>query len=194
MNEQAAIQLAQEGNSDAFQHLFDENKNKIFSLAYQYAKNAEDAEDILQETFIKAYYSIDKFQHQRETTFSAWLYRIGINCSIDHLRKNKMRKTKHIDKDDISQLPSSDDSSDPLNSGERKEVREKLTQVLSSMAPRQRMVFILRHYQQLPVKEIADVMKCSEGSVKKQLFRAFQMIKKHFKNLFPEDNYEMPKI
>ncbi len=53
------------------------------------------------------------------------------------------------------------------------------------------MVFILRHYQQLSVKEIADYMKCSEGSVKKQLFRAFHMIKKHFKSLFSEENYEM---
>jgi RNA polymerase sigma-70 factor (ECF subfamily) len=191
MNEQAAIQLAQEGNPDAFQHLFNENRNKIFSLAYQYAKNAEDAEDILQETFIKAYYSIDKFQPQRETTFSAWLYRIGINCSIDHLRKNKMRKEKHIDKDDISQLPSSDNSSDPLNSGERKEVREKLTTVLNSMAPRQRMVFILRHYQQFSIAEIAESMGCSEGSVKKQLFRAFSEIKRQFRSLIPEKSYEM---
>lgn len=191
MNEQAAIQLAQEGNSDAFRHLFDENKNKIFSLAYQYAKNAEDAEDILQETFIKAYYSIDKFQVQRETTFSAWLYRIGINCSIDHLRKNKMRKDKHIDKDDISQFPSSDDNSDPLNSGERKEVREKLTQVLNNMAPRQRMVFILRHYQQFSIVEIAESMGSTEGSVKKQLFRAFSEIKMQFRSLIPEKSYEM---
>jgi RNA polymerase sigma-70 factor (ECF subfamily) len=191
MNEQAAIQLAQEGNPDAFRHLFDENKKKIFSLAYQYAKNAEDAEDILQETFIKAYYSIDKFQVQRETNFSAWLYRIGINCSIDHLRKNKMRKDKHIDKDDISQFPSSDDNSDPLNNGERKEVREKLTQVLNNMAPRQRMVFILRHYQQFSIAEIAESMGSSEGSVKKQLFRAFSEIKRQFRSLIPEKSYEM---
>lgn len=86
------VQSAQEGNKEAFRKLFEDNKNRIFSLTYHYLKNMEDAEDALQDTFIKAYYSLDKFDIQEATNFSAWLYRIGINCCLDSLRKSKKRK------------------------------------------------------------------------------------------------------
>ena len=76
----------------------------------------------------------------------------------------------------------------------KKEVSEKLTEVLKELPSGQRMVFILRHYQQLSTKEIAEYMRCSEGSVKKQLFRAFNEIKKQFHTLLPENRYEMQKL
>lgn len=194
MNQQTVIQLAQEGNTEAFRQLFDENKQKIFSLAYRYAKNAEDAEDILQETFIKAYNSLHKFHVQQETEFSAWVYRIGINCSIDHLRKNKIKKDKYIDVDNMPNISSNKEGSDPEHSSLLKEVRKSLEQVLNKLPARQRMIFILRHYQQLSIKEIAEYLKCSEGSVKKQLFRAFSEVKKQFKRLVLENKYEMQKV
>jgi len=191
MNEIEVVQLAQQGNTHAFRQLFDENKRKVYTLAYQYTKNKEDAEDILQETFIKAYNSLNKFKAQDNTNFSSWLYRIGINASIDHLRKNKMKKDNYIDSDQLPSISSDEGLSQPEHAIRIKEIRTKLDLSLNKLPKGQRMVFILRHYQELSVKEIADTMKCSEGSVKKQLFRAFQMIKKHFKNLFKEDNYEL---
>jgi RNA polymerase sigma-70 factor (ECF subfamily) len=191
MNETDAVQLAQQGNTHAFRQLFEENKRRVYALAYQYTKNKEDAEDILQETFIKAYNSLNKFKAQGDTNFSSWLYRIGINASIDHLRKNKMKKDNYIDSDQLPSISSDEGFSQPEHAIRIKEIRTKLDLTLSKLPRGQRMVFILRHYQQLSVKEIADYMKCSEGSVKKQLFRAFQMIKKHFKTLFQEDKYEL---
>jgi len=163
MNETEIVQMAQQGDTHAFRQLFEDNKRRVFTLAFQYTKNKEDAEDILQETFIKAFHSLDKFEAQDDTNFSSWLYRIGINTSIDHLRKNKMKKDNYIDSDQLPHISSNDGFSHPEHAVRIKEI----------------------------VKEIADYMKCSEGSVKKQLFRAFKMIKKHFKNLFSEDNYEM---
>ena len=191
MNEIEIVQMAQQGDTHAFRQLFEENKRRVFTLAFQYTKNKEDAEDILQETFIKAFHSLNKFKAQDDTNFSSWLYRIGINASIDHLRKNKMKKDNYIDSDLLPNITSDDGFSQPEHAIRIKEIRTKLDLSLSKLPKGQRMVFILRHYQQLSVKEIADTMKCSEGSVKKQLFRAFQMIKKRFKSLFPEDNYEM---
>ena len=191
MNEIEVVQLAQQGNPNAFRQLFEENKHRVFTLAFQYTKNKEDAEDILQETFIKAYHSLNKFKAQNNTNFSSWLYRIGINASIDHLRKNKMKKDNYIDSDSLPNSSSEDGFSQPEHVNRIKEIRTKLDLTLNQLPKGQRMVFILRHYQQMSVKEIADYMKCTEGSVKKQLFRAFQMIKKHFRNLFKEDNYEM---
>jgi RNA polymerase sigma-70 factor (ECF subfamily) len=194
MDQIAIIQLAQEGNKEALRLLFEENKQRIFSLAYQYVKNAEDAEDILQETFIKAYNSLDKFDYRNGTSFSPWLYRIGINCSIDYLRRHKKGKEKYRGMDDIDNISSGDSDSDPEHTRRKQEIRERIDQTLNRLSARQRMIFILRHYQQLSTKEIAEYLKCTEGSVKKQLFRAIQAMKQHLKGFILEKDYEMQKI
>jgi RNA polymerase sigma-70 factor (ECF subfamily) len=194
MDQIAIIQLAQEGNKEALRLLFEENKQRIFSLAYQYVKNAEDAEDILQETFIKAYNSLDKFDYRNGTSFSPWLYRIGINCSIDYLRRHKKGKEKYRGMDDIDNISSGDSDSDPEHTRRKQEIRERIDQTLNRLSARQRMIFILRHYQQLSTKEIAEYLKCTEGSVKKQLFRAIQAMKQHLKGFILEKDYDMQKI
>jgi len=193
MNEENLVKLAQEGNKEAMRALFDDNKKRIFHLAYQYVKNAEDAEDILQDTFIKTFNSLDKYDNQVGSSFSTWLYRIGINCSIDYLRRNK--KSKDTDgMDDFSNIASHNDDSNPEYKSLIKEAREKIEVFLNRLSAKQRMIFILKHYQQLTTKEIAECMNCSEGSIKKQLFRAVGEMKKHFKNFFTENSYEMQKI
>jgi len=194
MDEIALVQSAQEGSPGAFKLLFEDNKRRILSLAYQYTKNLEDSEDIVQDTFVKAYHSLQKFNIGANTNFSAWLYRIGINCSIDHLRKNKKQKDNIMPTDDINGLSAPTNTSNPDNTHHKREVREKLEQVLDTLTKRQRMIFILKHYQELSIKEIAEYMECSEGSVKKQLFRAISVLRKHFKCFLPENRYEMQKV
>lgn len=194
MKEVAVIKQAQEGNREAMRILFEENKKRIFSLAYQYTKNAEDAEDILQETFIKAYRSLHRFNIQDGKTFSPWLCRIGINCSIDYLRRNKARKEKDAIMKNIENLTSDDTDSNPENSSVQREIREKIDQTLNKLSGQQKIIFILKHYQQLTTKEIAEYLNCSEGSVKRQLFRAVSAMKIHLKGLILENKYEMQKI
>jgi RNA polymerase sigma-70 factor (ECF subfamily) len=194
MNERITIRHAQEGDREAFRKLFEENKNLIFSLAYRYTKNMEDAEDILQDTFIKAYHSLHTFHLQNNSTFSSWIYRICINCSIDFLRKNKKRKQSSDQNIEIQEVPSSHFSTDPESPRKLTDVQEKLNQVLEKLSTRQRMIFILKHYQEMGTKEIAEYMNCSEGSVKKQLFRAVSIVKENFRQFFPEKNYELQKI
>jgi RNA polymerase sigma-70 factor (ECF subfamily) len=194
MNEDAVIRLAQEGNKKAVRLLFEENKKKIFSLAYQYTRNAEDAEDILQDTFIKAYRSLPRFNIQDGNSFSPWLCRIGINCSIDYLRRNKKRKEKDSAQNNMESLASNDVNSNPENASTQKEIREKIDQTLDKLSGQQRIIFILKHYQQLTTREIAEYLDCSEGSVKRQLFRAVSAMKVHLKGLIMENKYEMQKI
>jgi RNA polymerase sigma-70 factor (ECF subfamily) len=194
MDEQAAIKSAQNGNTEALRLLFEDNRQKIFSLAYQYVKNVEDAEDILQETFIKAYRFLNKFNHQNGMRFSPWLYRIGINCSIDYLRRNKKRKDTDPDSESLEKVSSSDLTLDPEQTSQHKELREKIDQTLNRLSGRQKMIFILKHYQELTTAEIAEYLKCSEGSVKRQLFRAVATVKKNLKGLIMENNYEMQKV
>ncbi len=194
MNEDAVIKQAQEGNREAMRLLFEENKKKIFSLAYRYTKNKEDSEDILQETFIKAYRSLHRFNIQDGNSFSPWLCCIGINCSIDYLRRNKHRKEKDLAQDSMESLASDDVNSNPENTSIQKEIREKIDQTLDKLSGQQKIIFILRHYQQLTTKEIAEYLDCSEGSVKRQLFRAVSAMKVHLKGLILENKYEMQKI
>jgi len=96
--------------------------------------------------------------------------------------------------DDFPHISSTSQNSDPEYSSRLKETRQKIDEFLKNLTERQRMIFILKHYQELSTKEIAEHMNCSEGSVKKQLFRAVGAIKKQFKDFFTENSYEMQEI
>jgi RNA polymerase sigma-70 factor (ECF subfamily) len=194
MNERAVVESAQQGDTEAFRMLFEQNRQRIFSLAYQYTKNAEDAEDILQETFIKTYNFLDKYQTENDANFSSWIYRIGINCSIDYLRRKKRTRHDFSDWDKVEKTYSDDNHSNPEQSARLEELRERISVLVEMLSPRQRMVFILKHYQQLSIKEIAELLDCSEGSVKKQLFRAISSIKNPLKKLLWEKDYGLQKI
>ena len=191
MEERDLIHSARQGDVEAFRELFDTHRQRIFAIAFRYAKNKQDAEDILQDTFIKAFQSLDKFRLEESNSFISWLYRISINSSIDHLRKNKKMHDKYFDSDHIDRISSNDDAHNPEHTIRMQDVRDKLGAVLSTLTARQRMIFILRHYQQLTTEEIAEYMNCSQGSVKKQLFRAISAVKGHFKSLIPEKAYEV---
>ena len=193
MTETKVVQSDQQGDTEAFRMLFDQNRKRIFSLAYQYTKNKEDAEDILQETFIKTYNYLDKYKIENESTFSSWIYRIGINCSIDYLRRKKSKKEDYGDWDTWEKtLPSN--HSNPEQTIGLEQLREKINQLVEGLSPRQRMVFILKHYQQFSIKEIAEYLECSEGSVKKQLFRAVSAIKSPLKKYLWEKDYGLQKV
>jgi RNA polymerase sigma-70 factor (ECF subfamily) len=91
-NDRLAVLLAKEGNESAFRELYENNYETIYRLAYRYSRSPEDAEDIMQDTFIKAFKSIKKFDFSISSNFSAWIYQIGLNCSLDYLRKRKRIK------------------------------------------------------------------------------------------------------
>jgi len=173
--------------------LFEQNRKRIYALAYQYTKNKQDAEDILQETFIKTYNYLDKYKVENDSNFSSWIYRIGINCSIDYLRKKKNKKEDFSDWETREKtLPSRHPN--PEDTIGLEQLREKISHLVESLSPRQRMVFILKHYQQFSIKEIAEYLDCSEGSVKKQLFRAVSAIRSPLKKYLWEKDYGMQKI
>jgi RNA polymerase sigma-70 factor (ECF subfamily) len=183
------IQNAQQGDREAFSMLFEENKKMVFGLAFNYTKNKQDAEDILQDTFIKAFNGLKKFQLKKHASFSSWLYRIGVSCSIDFLRYKKRMK-KSISDWELMDRTSSE-GRDPEENASREDLKKKIERLVDDMPPRQKMAFVLKHFQQLKIKEIAEYMGCSEGSVKKQLFRGVENIKGSLKKLVWEKDYEM---
>jgi RNA polymerase sigma-70 factor, ECF subfamily len=185
------IQNAQQGDPEAFYMLFEKNKKMIFGLALKYTKNKQDAEDILQETFIKALNNLNKFQTKKYSSFSSWVYRIGINCSIDFLRDKKRIRENLSDWRLMDSTNSDASQTDPEKKASREDLKKKIELILNDMPPRQKMAFVLKHFQQLKIREIAEYMDCSEGSVKKQLFRAVTDLKSSLKKIFWEKEYEM---
>lgn len=182
-DEHNLVDLAQKGDHTAMEELFMQNKEKIFNLAFRSTGNTQDAEDLLQDIFSKAFIAVRKNQYQarEDAAFSTWLYRIGINCCISFLRKNK-KHFLHLQQP-RSGRDETEEGTDPLDtarsddpgpehSAQMKQVREKVNNALSLLSAKQRMIFVLRFYQGLQVNEIARHMGSSEGSVKKQLSRA----------------------
>ena len=191
MDEQACIRLAQEGDRGAFREIFDGHRQKVFSLAYRYLRNQADAEDVLQETFIKAYHALALYQPEKGLNFSAWLNKICVNASIDALRKNRGKDFQKFEHEEVANMPDPARSSDPEVSTRNKEIREHVDLALDKLPPKQKMVFTLRHYQDLSIREIAESLDATEGSVKKHLFRAVEALKKRLRRFVTEDGYEV---
>jgi RNA polymerase sigma-70 factor (ECF subfamily) len=175
-NESDWVALAKAGDRGAMHELYERNRSRIYTLAYRYAGNVHDAEDILQDTFIKAFSSLQKCQLNENSYFATWLYRIAVNCSMDHFR----RRRRHENNVELSEnlAAAHEDAATPENEYVRNELAQQVRRGLKRLTDRKRMVVVLRHYQQLKIGEIASTMGCSQGSVKKQLFRALAQLKK----------------
>lgn len=177
INEANWVALARSGDRGAMHELYERHRSRIFALAYRYVKNVPDAEDILQDTFIKAFQSLEKCQLDENSYFSTWLYRIAVNCSMDHFRRQRRLEVDDNRQRDLLAVDESAAVPSPESEFQREETRARMEQVLNGLSPRKRMIVMLRHYQQLKINEIAAVLGCSQGSVKKQLFVALAQLK-----------------
>jgi len=177
-NEAEWVVLAKAGDRGAMHELYERNRSRIYSLAYRYAGNVADAEDILQDTFIKAFSSLKKCQLNENSYFATWLYRIAINCSLDHFRRLRRHGSDVELSEKLSAAVGNEGDATPESEYVRNESAQLVRRGLERLTRRKRMVVVLRHYQQLKIGEIAATMGCSQGSVKKQLFRALAQLKK----------------
>jgi len=181
MREYELVALAKQGDEDSFRILAESNMKKIFKLAYQYAGNYHDAEDISQEAFIRAFNSLANFRG--ESSFSTWLYRITINCCLNFRRKkNNLREESFDHMNDKNPYvfcqPKMHKSFNLEKKLWQREMMDKIENALEGLSPKQRMIFVLRYYRHLSIKEIGKAMGCAEGTIKKQLFRAIINIRK----------------
>jgi RNA polymerase sigma-70 factor, ECF subfamily len=188
VDEQNLILSAKEGNVGAFEQLVQRYDRKVFSIASMYVQSSEDAKDIYQEVFVRVYKGIRKFQFRSE--FSTWLYRITTNVCLSHRARNKRHAHSSIDErhdEDESHGTSLRDAiADDKSTDQRMvdaEISENVERALDSLSPKQRMVFTLRHYEGHKLREIAAMMNCSEGTVKKYLFMATEKMRTLLKDL-----------
>jgi len=151
--------------------LIEENYQMIFLLALKMLKNYEDAEDATQEIFIKVYENISSFR--KESKFTTWVYRIALN----HIYYMNSKKSK-----DLNNIPNAHEvrtqvDTNPATVLQEKELFDSLEKAIEALSPRQKEIFVMRYYNQLPFKKIAQILKKSLGTVKSSYFFAMQKIK-----------------
>jgi len=184
MNDETAISLAKEGHEDAFRYLYDANRERIYAMAYRYTRSRQEAEDIMQETFIRAFGKIGSFESGQGSSFAAWLTRICINYAIQRLRRQKRRKMdRMMPLADMTQEIASKDPS-PEDCAVDSERHDLLERAVGKLSPAQRVMFDLRYSRHLPIKEIAGYMGCSESNVKTQIHRSIHKLKRELEPLW----------
>lgn len=174
------VRRVQTGDVAAFDTLIRKYRERVFSVVYNLTSNREDAADLTQDAFIKAFQSIQRFSGQ--SSFFTWLYRIAVNSTISHLRKNRLRAFFSLETVDTD-APVARDIIDALTDktgGERdayvRELQEKLNDAMQKLSIKHRTVVTLFEIDGLSHQEIAEVMDCSVGTVRSRLHYAKQLL------------------
>jgi RNA polymerase sigma-70 factor, ECF subfamily len=182
LDESALIRAAQNGDEDAFARLVRAYDQSVLRLAMNLLRSPEDARDVYQEAFLRVYRNLHNFRF--DCSFHTWLYRIVTNLCLDQLRKRKVRKEESsvvgtpegpLDRmDTVQQEGVEGNPQRRLFSGE---LRSRIKEVLEQLTPRERMVFELRHYDGLRLRNIGEVLGTTEEAAKNCLFRATQKMR-----------------
>jgi RNA polymerase sigma-70 factor, ECF subfamily len=181
--EMELIREAQAGNRAAFDALVRQYEQQVLRLALHLTGSEQDAEDIYQEAFLKAYRYLGNFRF--ECSFYTWIYRIVTNLCLDQLRRKKTRREDQaviVDYagDEIDLLASVSDErsfSNPARELDRKVLGARIQDALGKLTPRERMVFELKHYQSLRLRTIGEMLNTTEETAKNTLFRATKKLR-----------------
>jgi len=175
---EALVRRAQQGDAVAFEELIRNYDRAVLGLAMHLTKSREDAQDIYQEAFLRAYRNLASFRF--ECSFYTWMHRIVTNLCLDRLRYNQRRSRAAEpeisedgeEQDPLERLPDHRPLASPERSLINRELRESVARALSKLSPKERIVFELKHYHGLRLKTIAGFFDTSEGVMKNTLFRA----------------------
>lgn len=185
MEEKELIAKSQQGDLMAFEQLIIKYEKKVYTIAYKYMGNHEDASDLAQEAFIKAFQAIKGFRS--DASFGTWVGRIAANKCLDELRKKKRYQVTSLDADVAldegsvkKELPSGEASPEAVL--QDKEEAEYLQGLIEEMKPEYKMVIILRELEGYSYDEIAQKLDCSLGTIKSRISRARKYLKERIEN------------
>jgi len=183
INDTDLIVQAQKGDQNAFEELVYRYDRNVLSITLKFALNEDDAKDLYQEVFIRVYRGLKKFRFQSE--FSTWLFRIATNVCLTYKSKSKEHLKVSINQEydeDGSEFSYKNelvyDGSSPEEISSDSDLGKLVSVAVDSLSPKQRMTFILKHYEGYKIREIAEMLNCKEGTVKKYLFDAIKNLRK----------------
>src|ERR1700691_1003042 len=170
MSDGTYVTRARSGDSDAFRVLVERHSRSVFRLAFRMTGNEQDAEDMVQETFLRAFKQLHRFDGR--ASFGTWLYRIASNCSLDLIRARRVRGERQ---------PGLDTAASPDPSPERltrsKQLAGMLDRALEQLTEAERTAFLLRHYEGCNIEQIAKVLGVGNSAAKHSVFRAVQKLR-----------------
>ncbi len=178
-----AIERTLAGDRDSFRILVDRHSHNVFRLAYRLAGNRQDAEEIVQEAFLRAYQKLGQFAAR--ANFGTWVYRIAANYAIDRMRKRQKEEARRetpspealdgTPQDPMSRIP--DEAPTPERLAQSVELRKRMELALDALSHAERTAFVMRHWEGCGIEEIAEVLKSNSSAAKNTVFRAVQKLR-----------------
>ena len=181
--EDELIKRAQSADTEAFCLLAKGYERRIYLLAFHYCHNPQDAEDLSQEVWLKAYQALGSFRG--ESTFYTWLRKITINCFLNHQRARRFSwrgQTTDVTLLNVDSLEGDEHTPSSVNAEttlHNRILAQRVMQALSELTPQQRLIFLLKHHEGMTYEEIAGAVGCSSGTAKKSVFRAVAKLREH---------------
>jgi len=175
------VLAVREGDTTAYRGLVEKYQTRVYQMVYGMVRNQEDARDLTQDAFVKAYDNLHRFR--LESSFYTWIYRIASNVAIDFLRKQKRRGTTEFDEQIASRdadggMVEQHHQDSPSKTLERKRLYSRIMDAMEQLPEDQRQVILLRELEGLSYKEIAEVMEIPEGTVMSRLYYARKKLQK----------------
>lgn len=175
------LTAVKDGDASAFRGLVEKYQGRVYAMIYGMTRNREDARDLTQEAFVKAFRNLESFR--LESSFYTWIYRIGMNLAIDHARRHKRQGTTGFDeavaaRDEDGGIAELHHEDSPSKALERKQLYAQIMDALEELPEDQKQAILLRELEGLSYKEIADVMGIPEGTVMSRLFYARKKLQK----------------
>lgn len=186
-HEQYLIQRAQNGDPDAFSALVDEHQRYVYNLAFRVMKDENEALDLTQETFVRAWTALPNFRGQ--SRFRTWLFRITTNLCYNRL-PNLRRSLADLGNDILPDLPETEENhSNPLRELELKETRTFLHQAIDRLDAHYKILIVMRYHEELSYEEIAGLLNLPLGTVKTGLFRAKEKLRLALEDFYSEEKW-----
>ncbi len=179
VDEAMLVDRARQGDREAFRRLVETHQGNVYYAALGLLRNPDDAEDVVQEVFIRTYKSLDRFRGQAR--LSTWLYRVTLNACRDHQRKRRfisLQQSLGLVKEPESQWVEERPDADPERAAVSTRLRGDLGRAMDRLSPAERDVFVLRQFNDLSIRETAEATGRAEGTVKTLLFRALRKLQK----------------
>ena len=174
------VNLARAGDDTAFRRLVERHSRAVFQLAFRMTGSEPDAEDVVQDTFLKAYRELKRFEAR--SSFRTWLHRIAVNCSYDLLRKRPRQQAEPLDAEGDDGAPVIMLEADALSRPDRMafsgEVQRRVGAAMNELSPAERTAFVLRHLEGRSIDEIGSLLGLQVSATKHSIFRAVQKMRR----------------